>query len=77
MPQLWIRPNVFELVAKIKSIANSMFMKSGLPNLASKLCSNVVRKAAFDALCASFNRLICCRSQQNMEMFRHDSEAVQ
>jgi len=36
-----------------------------------------MRKAALDALRAALNRLVCARSQQDVQMLRHNGEAVQ
>jgi hypothetical protein len=58
-PLLRIRSNIIhKLSSKILPAANPMFMESDLPDFAMKLCPHLMRKPAFDALCATLNGLV-------------------
>lgn len=71
-PLLRIRRNVVKLILKILSVANAVFVESCLPDFPAKLSAQAVRKATLDALGATLNGLIRRRSQQSMQVFRHD-----
>ena len=76
-PLLRIRRNVPKLSPKVFFIANPMLVKARLPNLSGKLLSNLMGKPALDALSAALDRLVERRSQQHMQMLRHDDEPMQ
>ena len=76
-PLLRIRCNVPELSPKILPVANAMFVESNLPDFAMILRPHLMRKPAFDALCATLNGLALRRSEQDVDMIRHDNEPMQ
>lgn len=75
-PLLRIRRNVAKLPSKVPSVANPMLVETRLPNFPGKLRTNLMGKPAFDALSASLNRLVERRSQQHVQMLRHDYEPM-
>ena len=76
-PPFRIGRDVIELSPKVFSVANPVLVEAGLPDFTGKLRSNFMRKAALDALGATLNGLVRGRSQQDVQMFRHDGEAMQ
>jgi hypothetical protein len=72
-----IRRNIAKLPSKILSVANPMLMESHLPDFATKLCAQLMREPALDALRAALNCLVRPRSQQNVQRFRHHGEPMQ
>jgi len=76
-PPYRVGRNVFELPAIILGVANSMLVETGLPNFSGKLRSHFMRKPTLDALGATLDSLSRGRCQQDVQMFRHNSEAMQ
>lgn len=69
--------DVVELVLKIGCVADSVFVVAGLPDFSCELFAHGVGVAAFDALDAAFNGLPWAGSNQDVQMFGHDGEAVE
>ena len=76
-PPYRIGRDVIELSPIILSVANSVLVEAGLPDFSGKLSANLMRKSALDALCATLNGLVRGRGEQNVQMFRHNGEAMQ
>jgi len=76
-PPYRVGRNVFELPAIILGVANSMLVETGLPDFSGKLRAHLMRKSALDALGATLDSLSRGRCQQDVQMFRHNSEAMQ
>ncbi len=76
-PPYRIGRDVFELPAIILGVANSVLMEAGLPDFSGKLHSQFMRKPTLDALGATLDSLSRGRCQQDVQMFRHNGEAMQ
>ena len=76
-PFLRIGGDIGQLVCEIPCITNAMLMEPRLPELPPKLGSHRMRKAAFNALCASFDRLALRGSKQNVDVLGHHHESMQ
>jgi hypothetical protein len=69
--------HVFNLIAKVLRIADSMLVEASLPHLSSELFPNRKGKPAFDALHAPLHGLTTSRRQHDMKMFWHDNKGMQ
>ena len=69
--------DVFELPPIILAVSNSVLVEAGLPDFSGKLRSHFMRKSTLDALGATLDSLSRGRCQQDVQMFRHNSEAMQ
>jgi hypothetical protein len=71
--------NVISMMHKIDAIPNSMICESALPNFGTTPddSAEFVRIRAFDQLDSSLDGYVVRRSQQQMNMLRHDDERVQ
>jgi len=76
-PPYRIGRDVFKLSAIILSVANSVLVEAGLPDFSGKLGAHLMGKAALDALGATLDSLSRGRCQQDVQMFRHNGEAMQ
>ena len=76
-PPYRIGRDVFELSLEILSVPNPMLVESGLPDFSGKLRSHFMRKSTLDALRATLDGLIRGRGQKDVQMFRHNGEAMQ
>jgi len=65
-PSYRIGRDVFELSAKILTVANSVLVEAGLPNFSGKLRAHLMGKSALDALGATLNGLVRGWGQQNV-----------
>jgi hypothetical protein len=72
-----IRRNIPKLPPKILPVSNPMLVESNLPDFVMKLRPHLMRKPAFDALCAPLNGLVLRRSEQDVDTFRHHNEPMQ
>jgi hypothetical protein len=62
---------------EVGCVADSMGVVAGLPDFAFELFSYCVGVSAFDALNASLKGLILGWSYQDMNVLRHDCEAME
>jgi hypothetical protein len=69
--------DVVELVLEVGCVADSMFVVAGLPDFSCELLAHGVGVTAFDALDAAFDGLSCVWSDEYVEVFGHDDEAVE
>ena len=76
-PPCRIGRDVVELFPIILSVANPVLVETGLPDFSGKLSADLMRKSALDALCATLDGLVRGRGEQNVQMFRHNGEAMQ
>ncbi len=70
--------NVFPMLQEIPLVANAMIRKSPLPNfsLSANHCPERVRIPAFDDLNRMLQRYVVCRSNQKVNVFRHNYKSV-
>ncbi len=70
--------NVFPMLQEILLVANAMVRKSPLPNfsLSANHCPERMRVSAFDELNRMLQRYVVCRSEQKVNVFRHDHKSV-
>ena len=69
--------DVGELVLEVCCVADSVLVVAGLPDFSCELFAHGVGVAAFDALDTAFDGLPWAGSDEDMQVFRHDSEAVE
>jgi hypothetical protein len=69
--------DIFYLAAEILYIANSMLVETALPHLPGELLPDQKREATLNTLNAPFDGVPVSRSQDDMQMFRHDSKRVE
>jgi len=76
-PPFGIGRNIGKLIAEIQTIANSVLVKSGLPDFSRKLRPNLMREPFLDALSATLDGLTGAWSQQDMKMLWHNGKTMQ
>jgi prolyl-tRNA editing enzyme YbaK/EbsC (Cys-tRNA(Pro) deacylase) len=57
-PAFGIGRNVCKLISEILTVADAVFVESGLPDFSSILSPHLMRKPALDTLGATFNGLV-------------------
>jgi hypothetical protein len=70
--------NIFAMTCKVFLIADTMVGESALPDFSfpSDLCADRVRLSAFDELDSAFDCKVVGRSQQQMNLLRHDHKRM-
>jgi hypothetical protein len=73
----WVIGDVEELIVVVASICDSMRVVAVLPNLSGEVVANGEGKASLDQLDATLDGVIVGWRNQNVNVFRHNDEAVE
>ncbi len=69
--------DVVELVLEVGCVADSVLVVAGLSDFSCELFAHGVGVAAFDALDTAFEGLLSAGRDEDVQVFRHDGEAVE